>query len=313
MRDEDVSEIKETLAALKKEEARLSDIRRGQKQRGRLSHVQREAQGQRAQLSDFFASEDKAFRTGLSSRLKAHDLLATGGILGPPTYTRLETPFLIWGFRQGVTSPILDDTHIEPLNSWVKFRTRWQHEDGDIGPHDEVAFYFLWQNETGTDAVVNVESLLMLKGTCSLYAESGLFPWFGRLVVGEALFGQSSVSIDAELKLLEMWNQPATRPLRQPGQFVEVQRLLVEGGFTLAQWGATLGGQSWPLSGSHHVHYDGFRIPADAVAVFEVSLHMSYGSSGGWCEVDFHDPAESALVCPYVELEGLTAPLTVSG
>jgi hypothetical protein len=77
-----------------------------------------------------------------------------------------------------------------------------------------------------------------------------------------------------------------------------------------AHWGAWLGGESWPLSGSHHVHYDGFRVPADAVVVFEVLLRMRYGGDDGSCEVNFHDPAESALVCPYV---ALTPPLLMSG
>jgi hypothetical protein len=308
MRSSDVSEIKDALAALKRE-ARLSDIRQGQRHRGPLSEIQREAQGQRERLSDFFASEDEALRKGLSSRLKGHDLLAPPAPPQKPFYTRLETPFLIWGFRKGVTSPILDDTNLEPLNSWVKFRTRWQHEE-QIGPTDEVVFYFLWPNETGSDAVVNIESLLMLTGTCSAYAESGLFPWFGNLLVGGELFGYSRLRIEAELKVWEFWNQPATQPLRQPGQLTEVLDRSVEGGFTLAEWGARLGGESWPLSGSYHLHYDGFRAPADALTVFEVLLRMRYGGQSGSCEVNFYDPAESALVCPYV---ALTAPPLMYG
>ena len=132
----------------------------------------------------------------------------------------------------------------------------------------------------------------------------------GGIFVGGGPFGESRLSIDAELKLLELWNQPATQPLQQPGQVDEVLRLSVAGRFLLAQWGATLGGESWPLSGSHHLYYNGFRIPADAVAVFEVSLRMSYSGETGWCEVNFHDPTESALVCPYV---ALTTPLVMSG
>ena len=69
-------------------------------------------------------------------------------------------------------------------------------------------------------------------------------------------------------------------------------------------------GSAWPLSGSYQVDYDGFCVPADAVAVFEVSLRMHYSGESGSCEVNFHDPTESALVCPYV---ALTAPLLMSG
>jgi hypothetical protein len=248
MRDSDVSEIKDALAAIKREEARLSEIRQGRRQSGRLSEIRREAQGQRAQLSDFFASEDEAFRKRMSSRLKAHDLLATPATPGKPFYTRLETPFLIWAFRNGVTVTILDDTHIEPLNSWAKFRTRWKHQE-QLGPTDEIVFYFLWQNETGSDAVVNVESQLMLNGTCSAYAEDRLIPPIFSLFVGGGPWAWSRLTLNAELKLLEWWNQPATQPLRHPGQLREVAELSAEGGFTLAEWGARLGGESWTLSG----------------------------------------------------------------
>jgi hypothetical protein len=65
-------------------------VRQGRRQRGRLSEIRREEQRQRAQLSDFFANEDEAFRKGLSSRLKAHDQLATPATPGKPFSTRLE-------------------------------------------------------------------------------------------------------------------------------------------------------------------------------------------------------------------------------
>jgi hypothetical protein len=309
MRDSDLSAIKDRLAAIKREEARLLDGRRGRRQNGRLSEIRREAHRRRAQLSDFFTHEDEAFREGVSGRLKAYDLLATPVPPGKPINARLETPFLIWAFRNGVTVTILDEAHIEPLNSWAKFGTRWQHEGG-IGPHDEVVFYFLWQNETSSDAVVNVESQLMMNGTCSAYAESRLIPLIGKAYLGLGVWDESKLSLDAELKLLEWWHQPATQPLRQPGQLRDVLDVGVSGGFTLAQWGARLGGESWTLSGSHHVYYDRFYIPADAVAIFEVSLRMQYSGDSGWSEVNFHDPTQAALVCPYV---ALTSPLLVTG
>jgi hypothetical protein len=49
----------------------------------------------------------------------------------------------------------------------------------------------------------------------------------------------------------------------------------------------------------------------DAVVVFEVMLDIYYGGYKGSGTVDFQ--RAEALLCPYVQLEGLTAPLTVSG
>jgi hypothetical protein len=310
MRDADISDMRDALAALKREDARVAKIRQGRRRGGRLAEFRRETQSQLTGFSEVFASEETAFRGGVSSRLKAHDLLASPGLPATPIYTRLEKPFLIWAFRDGRPIGILDETHIEPLNSWARFRTRWQQQ-GVIGPKDEVVFYFMWQNDTPGDAVVDVESHLLLNGSCWAYAESG---WIPPIWWGTGTFGEMELGIDAELKLLEWWNQPASQPLQQPAQSVEIAELRVEGGFTLGSWGAKLGGEARTLLGSHYLHYNGFLVPAGAVAVFEVSLRMHYGGfNGGSCEVDFLEPARSSLVCPYVELATQSAPLSVDG
>jgi hypothetical protein len=309
--DRDVTQMKEALASFKRDEARASGLNRGQRQSGDPAEIRRQAEDQRQRLSDLFVHEDQAFRQAVTSRLKGHDQLATGVSPGTPTFTKLDTPFLIWAFHDYGPSNILTDTHVEPLNSWAKFRTHYSEDGpGNIGDYDEVAFYFLWQNDTGSDAVVNVESQLLLMGSCGAYAEDGWFPGFLWL---SGNYGKCRVLLNAKLTVLEWWNHPPTQPLRQPGQEREVTDFEVEGGFIIQPSGAKLGGESQALSGSYHLNYDGFRIPADAVAVFEVSLEMYYSLAYGSCDVTFDDPPGSALMCPYVELEMLTAPLRVSG
>jgi hypothetical protein len=312
MRDGDISELKDALAAFKKKEARRSHFGQGRRHKARASEFKRLTESPPDGLSDFFANEEETFRRGVRTRLKAHDVLATPDTPATPLYTRLESPFLIWAFRDGGPVSILDDTHIEPLNSWARFQIGWQHQVY-IGPTDEVVFYFLWRNDTGGDAVVNVESELLLKGTCGAYADAGWIPefWWGTGNVGESTLG-----ISAQLKLLEWWNQPPTQPLRQPSQSREVIDLFVEGGFApavwVSNWGAGLG-DIWTLTGNYHLRYDDFFVPTDAVAVFEVSLTMHYGGRFGSCFVDFLHPVESSLLCPYVELETLAAPLLADG
>jgi hypothetical protein len=306
MRDVDVSEMKDALTALKREQARLSRMKQGTRKRNvRLSEFKREERQQMQRLSESLPGE--AFRKGVETRLKALDVLATHGRPEVPTYTRLDTPFLIWAFREGGPANFLGDTHIEPMNSWAKFQTGYEH-GGYLGPEDEVVFYFLWQNETGGDTVVNVESQLILSGSCSIFAESGLIwsPFWGQGTIGESYLG-----IDANLKLLEWWNQPATEPLLQPSQTHEVIELSDGGGFALFS-GTGNGESSW-LSGSHHVHYDAFLVPADAVAVFEVSLSIHYAGKKANESVDFQTYDIESLLCPYVELEVLNAPMMVSG
>src|SRR5262245_55174251 len=207
MRESDIPELRDALAALKKTEARRSHFGQARRYKGRPSQFKRLAASPQHGLSDFFAEEEKAFRSGVRTRLEAHDRLATPPVTpATPVYTRLESPFLIWAFRDGGPLSILDDTHIEPLNSWARFGIWWRHQ-GYIGPTDEVVFHFWWRNETGSDAIVNVESELLLQGSCMADAYGGwipeLWPTFGDI-------GETSVQISAQLKLREWWNQPPT-------------------------------------------------------------------------------------------------------
>lgn len=232
MREGDTAGMKDALAAIKRDEADFSRITQEERRRGRGSDLPREAMS-RERLSDFFAAKDRAFRNGVANRLKARDLLATGALPTEPVHVTLDKPFLIWAFRFGRPINILDDTHIEPLNSWAKFYTRV--DDDGIGPMDEIVFYFLWVNETGGDAVVNVASHLMPKGRCEVYCNERWIPVFG------GGFGETHLTMNAGLKVLEWWNQPPTSPLQQSGQTSEVLKLVMDGKWPLTNWGAHLG------------------------------------------------------------------------
>ena len=311
MREGELSDLKEAIAAFKREETRPSDTGHQRLQVRRLSRLRPGEKQENGFLSDLFTAEGSAFRSGVAGRIGAHELRAVPVQPGLPIYTRIETPFLIWAFRNGGAANFLGDTHIEPLNSSARFQTMWRHVQ-IIGPTDQVVFYFMWQNDTGQDAVVNVESYLMLMGSCEIAAHDSWWPgiyWDGGNV------GESYLSLDADLKLLEWWNQPATQPLRQPSQSREVFRERIDGRFKL--WNffsgkATIGYPTWPLAGAYYLRYDGFRIPEGAVVLFEVSLAMHYGGHNGHCAVNFEEPPGASLICPYVELEALQEPMVTS-
>jgi hypothetical protein len=286
MREDAVAEIREALAAMKLEEQR-----------------------ERARPSDFVAPNADRMRQGVAKRLEATEALASTVRPGAPTFVTLEKPFLIWALRDGRATGMLSDTHIEPRKSSARFYSSWESGNvgsGYIGPTDEVGFYFLWQNDSGSDAVVNVESQLLLAGRASVFADSGFIwsPFWGQGTIGE-----SHLRIKARLKLLEWWNQPPTQPLAQPSQDREVIELSASGGWAVL--GSGNGKSEW-VSGSFHLNYDAFLIPADAATVFEVTLSIHYGGSKASNSVDVQTPPES-LVCPYVQLEGLSVPLTLSG
>ncbi|SCE95649.1 hypothetical protein GA0074695_2447 [Micromonospora viridifaciens] len=254
----------------------------------------------------YFAEAEETFRRGVRDRRTALDVLATAPPPLAPTSTLLETPFLIWGLAAGSPgSRLRYDGHIEAGNSWATMASYFDG-DGAFLTYDEVDFYFLWQNDGGTDVVVDVQSLLRLTGSLHAWADAGFFwtPFWGVTTIGD-----STGYVQARLELLQWWEQPPTRPLPQPDQVNDVESLSVSGGWQLL--GRPGRHESVPVSGAAHLAYDTFRVPAGAVAVFEVGVRVGWGGYDGGGFADF-ESGDFRVVCPHVQLEFLTAPPVVS-
>jgi hypothetical protein len=215
-----------------------------------------------------------------------------------PIFIALDTPFLIWAnrFLPNSTDPlgtnILVDSHIESLNNWAKILLNYSKDDS-FSATDRLNFYFLWRNETGGDAVVNITSSLTLIGSCKVHA-NGSF-WHG---VAAPNFSQ--VSVDAVLSVFEWWNQPPTEPLPETSQTQNVTSLSVQGGV----WSGD--GRSKLFSGNFPVAYNSFHIPSNDVGVFEVGVSLNWALVAGDVNVDFSFQS-NIIQCPSLLLEVITA------
>jgi hypothetical protein len=238
------------------------------------------------------ATRFEKLRHGAENRRKALELVASLG--QAYTTTRLSTPFLIWALRDWFDATnILMDTHIEPGNNWAKIYSEYKREwDDGFWHQDELIFYFFWQNDTGQDAVVNVSSYLLLNGRCEVNAYAG---WYWG--------GESTLHLDAQLSLLEWWNQPPTEPLWQRDQRQNVMTLSASSGWREISPGET---KSKLVCDPYYLHYDLFWVPRGGAAVFEVSLNLGYSEVyQGRVMVDFNYD-DYQVVCPYLDLEVLT-------
>ncbi len=270
-----------------------------------LSEFKRRAHLQKADPSKYLCEKEDAFRKGVESRAKARELLAAITTPHLIEYVSLTTPILIWAFRNGGPFNFFFDSHTEPLNSWANIKVDSEF-GGKFFTEDQVVFYFMWQNDTGSDAVLNVEALLNLSGGCSVFAKSGYF-WTPLWNVSN--IGSCRMVVSANLTLLEWWNQPPTQPLRQTGQVERAKDLSASGGFVLVSGSGNF--ESETVSSSHHLHYDYFHVPRNGVAVFEVSLNLDYSYSGYKGSVSaYFDLEERRILCPSVELEILTGSST---
>jgi hypothetical protein len=152
-----------------------------------------------------------AFRKGVESRLKAREVLAA--IPPPPLieHVSLNRPFLIWPHRSNGVFNSFFDSHIQPLNNFANIHVTLSFDD-TFFVCDDVGFYFIWQNDTGSDAVLNVEALLDLSGWGGVWAKAG---WYWTPFWMGTNEGESRMVLTATLTLLEWWNDPSTRPLLQ--------------------------------------------------------------------------------------------------
>lgn len=90
--------------------------------------------------------------------------------LAPPYPITLDKPFLIWASPR---SNILFDSNIESGNSWARVEvasTSWNS--------DKLSFYFLWNNPSDYDAVIDANTSLTLWGDCQAYSEGSLLHFF---------------------------------------------------------------------------------------------------------------------------------------
>lgn len=92
------------------------------------------------------------------------------------------------------------------------------------------------------------------------------------------LFGHSELWIEVELKLLEWWNQPATQPIRQPGQLAEIFHRRVQGRFTFTQWGALAARVPW----SFRYRIEGATVGNSRSVVDVRPGRPGPGPGGGW-------------------------------
>jgi len=243
---------------------------------------------EKAQAQKVLPKIEDTFRHGIDGRFKAFEL-ANSSNINPPTFTVLDTPTFIHAHPRN----ILTASHIEPRNSTAQIR--YVTTDTDEGTEDASAsFFFQWQNSSLNPVLLaNIASHLVVKGLFEVTAALSVFlgPNFSQL------------GANAELRLLELWNQPATQPLwEQDNQWTGILSVHVEGPRT------PLGRiqedeYEWVFNG-YDVKYSSLAVPPKGVVLFEVSLAWGAFIVGGPCTASVTIEGHgSALLCPFVKFE----------
>jgi hypothetical protein len=265
-------------------------------QRRRLAH-------QAAEAVKHLPAAHQAFQHAMDNRRKSVERLA--GLIPPPAswLVQLSAPFIIFEkhFRYVV------DSHIEPMNSWVKCNVNPREGVSGGGTNSgdtEVDYWFMWENESDYAAVVNVASSLVFTGNCGVSAAQGVFS-------GQ----ETTLNIQAKLTLWEWWANPQVAISYGAAQNQRVLDLHVQGGHIFQSGRSKTRNFSFETFG---LSYDNmFFIPARATAVFTVSFAVQY-STEDYLNIendvtcDFASDPNFRIICPGVQLEVLTAPPAVT-
>lgn len=241
-------------------------------------------------------------RQGIVDRRKTMEYLSTLTPPVPPAitpyYVVVDKPFLIWP-TNGIS---LDDSSIEPWNSWAKITFDTNQQTVQFGDQtffdlyleEDLSFYFLWENPSDRYAVINVDGYLVFNGFCKTHAPGGVF-------AGDR---EADLSVDARLSLLEWWNQPPTQPLGEADQSQGITSLSAYAGDTFDIHGTT---RSEPVFRGRDLRYNLFLIPPQGVAVFELTSAFSYhiGLNGGDVHADFAS-GDFEIMSPFLQIAILT-------
>jgi hypothetical protein len=231
---------------------------------------------------------------------------AIGLLTRPFTIPLLDKPFAIWQLPRPEFN-ITFDSHIEPMNNWIKLYIE-ASTIADFFSDTQFVFYFPWENDSDSYALINVQSSLAPGGYCMATANSGIFTG-----------GSSWLQTYAELDIMRWsgWgtdkatglsNDQTPYPVFQSSQRQLIAHVNASGGYILQapdQDTQPLLFQPFDLNANNVV------IPPRAAVLFQVELTVQFGFGDGDEDistsvyVDFNT-GSNAVFCPFVGIEVLT-------
>jgi hypothetical protein len=183
----------------------------------------------------------------------------------------------------------LDATHMGPApeTNWARFT--YDVSQGDEGwffvGGDSVSFGFVWQNPRDELAVVNVTAFLVFNGSCTVSSDGGFI----------VIENFSRLWVDAELGIHELWNDPPTSPVAQPGQSWGVLSLFCDSSGIAAP--GNIDGQD--VNRGLSVGFDQLVVPPKGTVMLEVTCNLSWNIHSGQTQSNFSF-RDSRLSCPGV-------------
>jgi hypothetical protein len=215
-------------------------------------------------------------------------LVATTGT-ATTQYLGLNTPIEIWT-TDGLN---LESSTIQPNNSRAKIHFDASFYHGLNGAYLTemqyvwLHFYYLWGNpRQDADAVVTVNAVMILNGSCSAHSQGGLVK-----------SGRAALTLDPTLDLVQPWTQPISSAPPQAGETQNALNLIADstGNFTSDQTTHAAVFRGFILT------YDQAIVPPGQYLIIDVALKLGWATNNGEVHADFATN-EFDVMCPFVTL-----------
>lgn len=258
----------------------------------------RRLEGLKADAVAQSAARAESLRRLVGDQLARLDgLVATTGT-ATTQYLGLNTPIEIWT-TDGLN---LESSTIQPNNSRAKFHFDASFYHGLYGAYLTemqyvwLHFYYLWFNpRPDAPAVVTLNAVMILNGSCSAHSQSGLFKQ-----------GKAALTLDPTLDLVQPWTQPISSAPPQAGETQNALTLIADStGF---------------LASDQTVHaavfrgfiltYDQAIVPPAQYLIIDVALKLGLATNNGEVHADFATN-EFDVMCPWVTLAIPALPSTI--
>jgi hypothetical protein len=194
--------------------------------------------------------------------------------------------------NRGLIHPISTHAGPNPENNWAQFLVDATQGEQWLGAGLVAAsFGFLWQNPSDRYAVVSVLSAIVLNGSFRVLSAGGVFHGYRF----------SHLDISTGLDMHELWNDPPTSPLLQPGQSKTALDLGCDssGAFSFAA------SDGEDLNRGFALTYEQFVMPPKGRVMFEVFCDTRYQIYDGEAQAVFRDEGRQ-VICPGLWISVLT-------
>jgi hypothetical protein len=183
-----------------------------------------------------------------------------------PAPVVLETPIIITA-NGGLGGVMLDNTNIEPWNSWAKIRVE---NSGDTSASDNLNFCYMWVNpDDAFETLINVSGFIGANGFVWCASDGAWYP-------GNR---QSGLSIGANLAVLV-----GSSSIPETGPYQPMAPYLSTNTGSLFSSPAT---DSWNVDTGNLLELDGLIVSPGESVLIQVVLSVSYFTDSGYVKCDF--------------------------